>query len=260
MLLSLPWADPRLGLDKAKEAVKRCIYDYGFYGVKLNGAQNSFYIDHPDISLPVVEEIFGDGGVLFRDVADIDKLAEFRLRVGQMRSPTILSTFSMDDPGYLDRTKGLRIMGQRWIPDSYMFQNLVHDKVPHRYFPTALEVPAVLGCQRARELVAAGRPVFVNFTAAWCISCQVNEKVLFSTDEVKDLFRSHGVTALKADWTNKDERIARALADHGRDGVPLYVYYSGVAGQPPRILPQIPTRQSLIDTFAGRRITDDSTR
>jgi predicted TIM-barrel fold metal-dependent hydrolase len=63
-ILGFGWADPRLGLDKAKEAVKRCIYDYGFYGVKLNGAQNSFYIDHPDISLPVVEEIARTGKLL----------------------------------------------------------------------------------------------------------------------------------------------------------------------------------------------------
>jgi predicted TIM-barrel fold metal-dependent hydrolase len=63
-ILGFGWADPRLGLDKAKEAVRRCIYDYGFYGVKLNGAQNSFYIDHPDISLPVVEEIARTGKLL----------------------------------------------------------------------------------------------------------------------------------------------------------------------------------------------------
>ena len=63
-ILGFGWADPRLGLDKAKEAVRRCIYEYGFYGVKLNGAQNSFYIDHPDISLPVVEEIARTGKLL----------------------------------------------------------------------------------------------------------------------------------------------------------------------------------------------------
>jgi predicted TIM-barrel fold metal-dependent hydrolase len=63
-ILGFGWADPRLGLDEAKEAVRRCIYDYGFYGVKLNGAQNSFYIDHPDISLPVVEEIARTGTLL----------------------------------------------------------------------------------------------------------------------------------------------------------------------------------------------------
>lgn len=63
-ILGFGWADPRLGLEKAKEAVKRCIYDYGFYGVKLNGAQNSFYIDHPDISLPIVDEIAKTGKLL----------------------------------------------------------------------------------------------------------------------------------------------------------------------------------------------------
>jgi predicted TIM-barrel fold metal-dependent hydrolase len=63
-ILGFGWADPRLGVDKAKEAVRHCIYDYGFYGVKLNGAQNSFYIDHPDISLPVVEEIARTGKLL----------------------------------------------------------------------------------------------------------------------------------------------------------------------------------------------------
>jgi predicted TIM-barrel fold metal-dependent hydrolase len=63
-ILGFGWADPRLGVDKAKEAVRRCIYDYGFYGVKLNGAQNSFYVDHPDISLPIVEEIARTGKLL----------------------------------------------------------------------------------------------------------------------------------------------------------------------------------------------------
>ncbi len=108
----------------------------------------------PTEYLPVIKDIFGNGGVYFRDVADGDKREEFRNRVGEMRAPTILSTYSDDTGDYIDRTKGLRIMGQRWIPDSYMFQNLVHDKVQSRYFPTALEVPAVLGCERAQELVA----------------------------------------------------------------------------------------------------------
>jgi predicted TIM-barrel fold metal-dependent hydrolase len=63
-ILGFGWADPRLGLDKAKDAVKRCIEDYGFYGVKLNGAQNSYYIDDPGISLPIVEEIAKTGKLL----------------------------------------------------------------------------------------------------------------------------------------------------------------------------------------------------
>lgn len=62
--LGFGWADPNLGVEKAKDMVKRCIYEYGFYGVKLNGAQNSFYIDDPVISLPVIEEIAKTGKLL----------------------------------------------------------------------------------------------------------------------------------------------------------------------------------------------------
>ena len=119
----------------------------------------------PTEYLPEIKDIFGNGGVYFRDVADGDNLIEFRDRVGEMRAPTILSTYSDDTGDYIGRTKGLRIMGQRWIPDSYMFQNLVHTKVPHRYFPTALEVPAVLGCERAQELVADVEEVYPGHQA-----------------------------------------------------------------------------------------------
>ncbi len=63
-ILGFGRADPRLGLNKAKEAVKRCIYEYGFYGVKLNGAQNSYYIDDPKLALPIVEEIAKTGKLL----------------------------------------------------------------------------------------------------------------------------------------------------------------------------------------------------
>ncbi len=63
-ILGFGWADPNLGVEKAKDAVRKCIYDYGFYGVKLNGAQNSFYIDDPALSLPVIEEIARTGKIL----------------------------------------------------------------------------------------------------------------------------------------------------------------------------------------------------
>ncbi len=99
------------------------------------------------------------------------------------------------------------------------------------------------------SLRAAGKPVFVNFTAAWCISCQVNERLVFSTDDVRADFAAHGVAALKADWTNKNEEIARTLASFGRQGVPLYVYYPGRAGAAPRVLPPVVTRDMLVETF-----------
>ena len=63
-ILGFGWADPRLGVDKAKDAVKKCVDEYGFYGVKLNGAQNSYYIDHPVLSLPVIEEVAKTGKLL----------------------------------------------------------------------------------------------------------------------------------------------------------------------------------------------------
>jgi predicted TIM-barrel fold metal-dependent hydrolase len=63
-ILGFGWADPHLGVERSKDEVKRCIYEYGFHGVKLNGAQNSYYIDDPKLSLPLVEEIAKTGKLL----------------------------------------------------------------------------------------------------------------------------------------------------------------------------------------------------
>ena len=73
---------------------------------------------------------------------------------------------------------------------------------------------------RLAELRAEGRPVFVNYTAAWCVSCQVNDKVALSTPAVAKAFARHKVAYLKADWTKRDATIAAELASHGRAGVP----------------------------------------
>jgi len=114
--------------------------------------------------------------------------------------------------------------------------------------------------ERVSELRSAGTPVFVNFTADWCLSCQVNERVVFASDGVRDLFRRYGVAALKADWTNEDERISRALADFGREGVPLYVLYPGRSGTAPHVLPQVPTHSALAEAFASTLQTADPIR
>ena len=94
--------------------------------------------------------------------------------------------------------------------------------------------PARLG-----ELRASGTPVFVNFTAAWCITCLVNEKAVLSTDDVRAALENKGVVYLKADWTNRDPAITQALESFGRSGVPLYVLYDA-SGQP-TVQPQILT-------------------
>jgi len=95
-------------------------------------------------------------------------------------------------------------------------------------------------------LRAAGKPVFVNLTAAWCVTCQVNERVALSNGAVADAFRKDGVTYLVGDWTNRDATIAQTLAEHGRAGVPLYLMY-GAGGGEPQVLPQILTPGLVLD-------------
>jgi len=99
---------------------------------------------------------------------------------------------------------------------------------------------------RVAELRAQGRPVFVDFTAAWCVTCQVNKKVALETAEVTAKMQELGVVAIRADWTSPDPEITRALQEFGRDGVPLYVLYSGKQDDPPKILPQILTPAIVI--------------
>ena len=109
--------------------------------------------------------------------------------------------------------------------------------------------------ERVAALQAQGKPVFVNFTAAWCITCLANERVALSRQEVKDAFAGLGVVYLKADWTNRDARIAQALAEQGRAGVPLYLVYPGRAGAQPEVLPQLLTTDVVIaaaERAAGR--------
>jgi thiol:disulfide interchange protein DsbD len=99
--------------------------------------------------------------------------------------------------------------------------------------------------QRLAELRAEGRPVFVNYTAAWCVSCQVNDKVAISTATVRSAFARHKVAYLKADWTKRDAGIAAELASHGRAGVPLYLVY-GRSGGDGVILPSILTPDIVV--------------
>ncbi len=90
------------------------------------------------------------------------------------------------------------------------------------------------------ELREQGKPVFIDFTAAWCLTCQVNERVALERKEIVRSFRKAGITALKADWTNRDQNITRALAAYNRNSIPFYVLYPG-NGKAPIILPEILT-------------------
>ncbi|WP_374573611.1 protein-disulfide reductase DsbD family protein [Phenylobacterium sp.] len=107
--------------------------------------------------------------------------------------------------------------------------------------PASAEVPyEPYTPQRLAELRAEGKPVFVDYTAAWCVTCQVNEKVALSTEGVAEAFKRTGAVYLKADWTRKDADIAAELAQHGRAGVPLYLLYAAGGGEP-KVLPQLLT-------------------
>jgi len=105
--------------------------------------------------------------------------------------------------------------------------------------------------RRVAELQAQGKPVFVNFTAAWCITCLVNERVALRSPAVAEAFARKGVVYLKADWTTQSPEIAAALGSFGRSGVPLYVVYPPRGGPAvavePRVLPQILSESILIE-------------
>ena len=95
-----------------------------------------------------------------------------------------------------------------------------------------------------------GHPVFVYFTADWCLTCKVNEAAAIDRDEVRDAFKAAGVTVLAGDWTNGDPAITRFLESQGRAGVPYYLWYA--PGQPPEALPQILTPSMLISRARRR--------
>jgi thiol:disulfide interchange protein DsbD len=91
-----------------------------------------------------------------------------------------------------------------------------------------------------------GRSVFVDFTAAWCLTCKFNETSVLETQDVRDAFQRHGIVKLKADWTNGDPTITKLLQQFGRPGVPLYVLYPG-KNEEPIVFPELLTKGMLLD-------------
>jgi thiol:disulfide interchange protein len=103
-----------------------------------------------------------------------------------------------------------------------------------------------------QHALAAGQPVFVDFTAGWCLSCQVNERVALDRPEVMQAFAAAKVLLLRADWTREDPAITQALTDLGRSGVPVYALYTPGQGAP-QLLPQVLTPGIVTDAVGGLR-------
>jgi thiol:disulfide interchange protein/DsbC/DsbD-like thiol-disulfide interchange protein len=100
--------------------------------------------------------------------------------------------------------------------------------------------------ERLQAELDQDRAVFVDFTAAWCLTCKFNERSVLENTTVRDAFQTHGVIKLKADWTNGDPTITKLLQQFGRPGVPLYVLYPGRSGQP-IVFPELLTKNMLLE-------------
>lgn len=103
---------------------------------------------------------------------------------------------------------------------------------------------------RLQELRAAGKPVFVNMTAAWCITCLVNERVALGTDAVIAALQQKGVTYLKGDWTNNDPAITEVLKQYQTSGVPLYLMFPADKSKPAEVLPQLLSESIVMEALA----------
>ncbi len=104
----------------------------------------------------------------------------------------------------------------------------------------------VFSDEAVQSSLKQGRPVFIDFTAAWCITCQVNKKLVLNTPAVKAFFLSNKVDHYRADWTDHDPKITKALSRFGRNSLPLYVFYKS-ADHRPQLLPEVLTQQIILD-------------
>jgi thiol:disulfide interchange protein DsbD len=107
--------------------------------------------------------------------------------------------------------------------------------------------------QALQKHTQAGKSVFVDYTAAWCVTCQVNKQLVLQQPEVEKALQNSGMALLRADWTRRDAEITRALAELGRKGVPVYAIYR--PGSEPQLLPEILTRDTVLAALGTSKET-----
>ncbi|MBX7157383.1 MAG: thioredoxin family protein [Verrucomicrobiae bacterium] len=106
--------------------------------------------------------------------------------------------------------------------------------------------------QALQNALQTTQPIFIDFTADWCLSCKVNERVALNIDQTQKLFERHQVIAFKADWTTRNPEVSEALASYGRAGVPFYLFYPADRSKSPVILPEILTPQIIANLFTEK--------
>ncbi len=102
--------------------------------------------------------------------------------------------------------------------------------------------------RRLQELRSKGTPVFIDFTAKWCLICQAN-KIALSADAVQQAFKDLGIVKMRADWTKRDDQITEALTRFGRNSVPLYIFYGPDSQKAPIILPQNLSESNILESI-----------
>lgn len=103
--------------------------------------------------------------------------------------------------------------------------------------------------QSLDNALQSGRPIFVDFTADWCLTCKANERFALDSAAVRQALVQHRVVMLRADWTHGDPEITQILKEHGRAGVPMYLFYPGGKDRPPMILPELISSQTVLDAL-----------
>jgi thiol:disulfide interchange protein DsbD len=112
--------------------------------------------------------------------------------------------------------------------------------------------------ERLQAELEQGRSVFVDFTAAWCLTCKFNEANVLESTDVREAFQRHAIVKLKADWTNGDPAITKLLQQFGRPGVPLYVLYPGKNAEPV-VFPELLTKSIVLEKLetVARRVASE---